>query len=40
MFIDITNMNIEIENKMYECFYDRSKDYPYILINDNKKYFK
>jgi hypothetical protein len=33
-------MNITINDCVYECFYDRSKDYPYILINNTRKYFK
>lgn len=33
-------MNIEINNKIYECFYDRSNDYPYIILNNKRKYFK
>lgn len=40
MFIDITNMNIEINNKIYQCFYDRSNDYPYIILDNKRKYFK
>lgn len=33
-------MNIKINNKIYECFYDRSNDYPYIILNNKRKYFK
>lgn len=40
MFVDITNMNIKINDKIYECFYDRSKDYPYIILDEKRKYFK